>query len=240
MGFFSRMMGGSTGADGGHDAYTPDMFGKWIEPSMPATSEQWERRLRAYSKKCARELTERGVERWRCPFPRGGKETYRDEFWLVAVDVERASHELWKNVQVSMPKRERGMPPQRKNGEWVGHMRGNALLLSRGGTPCVATVEGWLPTNGSFFAHNMDMIFTQIEYDSSYLKWRDWGYFNRGRWRPDRPPTTRMHGVEAIVMKKVFEGRGRDNHDDGRGTSSALSQFIKGNGRPQLPGGYDD
>jgi hypothetical protein len=213
-------------------------FDTWTDPvSAPAASD-WQRRLDAFAKKSAQTLLQGNVQLFRSEWARNGSGTYRDAFWLVAADVERASRS-W--VKVKFPGEKPAgpsYPPPVKQGEFVGHLRGDALLLTKSGILCGADFESFLTRTGGVDDTCMDMIFTNVRRNDFVLDGQDgWGWYNQGRWQPDPRSDLRIYGVDAHVHSIRFERRFRRNkmQDPGFGTSATLSRFVKSNGAVQWP-----
>jgi hypothetical protein len=86
----------------------------------------------------------------------------------------------------------------------------------------------------------MDMIFTDIDRPRELLRTHDWGWSNRGRWRPDPKSDIKLYGVDQIIHTIRFEEKyyRKNTPKDGQGTSAALSNFVKTNGSVRWPRGF--
>ncbi|MXG90339.1 hypothetical protein [Nocardioides flavescens] len=175
-------------------------------------------------------------------YPRDGRKTYKDAFWIVAVNVQGASREFHHHV-FGDHKNPPGHPPPLKSGQWSGHFRGRGLLLTRAGNLASAELEGFLPRSGVPNDRSMDVLFHDVGYDEAQLLYEDWGFFNRGRWRRDRRAPTKFHGLQTTDWRINFEENWfnsgpRDR--TGKGTSATLSRYVKSGGAIQWPRNFAD
>jgi hypothetical protein len=213
-------------------------FDTWGDPVVASATSDWQRRLDGFAKKSARALLQGDVQLFRSAWARGGNGTYRDAFWLVAADVARASRSWVKFQPLGEKRVGPSYPPPVEKREYVGHVRGSALLLTKSGILCGADFEGFLTPIGGVDDKCMDMIFTNVRRDDLVLGGRDgWGWYNQGRWRSDPRSDLRVYGVDAHVHSIRFEERYRCNKvsDPGYGTSVALSRYVKSKGSTQWP-----
>lgn len=220
----------------------PPAFDTWTDPPMTPPSNANARRLHGYAKKCAGQLQDMNVPLFRSLYPRQGKDTYVDAFWVVALSPEGASRQHIRFVMAAY-KPDRGMPPATKVGEYNSHLRGKALLLTKSGGLASADVEGWLLKNGRLSDSSMDFLFHDVAYSEDQMLYEDWGYFNRGRWRPAREKPYVFHGVATTGEHIRFEERWRSNGENdrtGKGTSATLSRFVKSGGKIQWPRNFPD
>ena len=208
-------------------------FATWTEPAVPRAVEDWERRLNAYAAKCARLLAERGVPRWRCADARNGSDVYRDAFWVVSVDVDRAERFYLQNDLFRHP------GAVVKQGDFGGRMQGDALLLTAAGNLFSSRTELFFPRSGNHGEGNLDSLF----YSPSRELLRDspWAGLNTGRWR--RLPDSKVYGAVAHSMRSEFQGRYPPgvwtDPEPGKGSSIALSKFLS-SGRTQWPRNFDE
>ena len=216
-------------------------FDTWRDPASTQPTTEWERRLNAYAAKSARSLADAGVPLFRSEWARDGRGTYQDAFWLIALDVDIATRS-YVQFQPAGPKRKSlTHPPLTARGEFLGWFRGEGLLLTKSGVLCRVDCEGWLKGFGMVNDKCMDMIFTDADRPEWALKSGDWGWNNRGRWRDDPKSNLRVHGVDAHVKSIRFERdyfRKGPMDDDARGTSAALSNYVKTNGSVRWPRGF--
>jgi hypothetical protein len=228
MGIFNRQSTNGTGT-----------FATWHDPVVSPATTDWQRRLDGFAKKSARTLTEQDVPLFSSAWARDGQGTYRDAFWLVAADVEGASRS-WVKFQPGGNK-PTGLhyPPPAKQGEYVGHLRGSALLLTRSGLLCAMNYQGFMTRGGGVDNRSMDMIFSDLRRDELTLSGADgWGWYNQGRWRRDPRSDLKVYGVDAHVASIRYEEKWRRNGpspDPGYGTSAALSTFVKTKGETRWP-----
>lgn len=211
----------------------------WRDPAPTAPTELWERKLQAYGKKAASQLTSAGVEEWRSK-PRGAEGCFNGGFWLISVDVDKADKRL-TDLYVAHDHRT-GKPYLRTNTNdrhWEGSLRGDALLLSSSGMLCTSRFEAWVNRDtGGMGNNNEDILFRQITYDKSLLQRSPWGWGNTGRWRykPHMPPSA---DYLQPIMEANFKGRLPGFSDPrrapGQGSSASISAFVKSGGKPQWP-----
>lgn len=218
MGIWSRLVGGTKAEE----------YGQWVEPQFPAPVEVWERRLRGYGRRCARELEQAGVPKWRSQKARS--QAYRDAFWLVSVDVEAAERYLavWSPGGVKKPN------------TFGGHIRGYALILSSKGGLFSAKTEMWFPDSGSHDEDSLDAIFHPPSQD--LLRSSPWAVRNTGRWRTK--PDVKIYGAVAHSSCSEFKCNyppyAFSGEDPGKGSSMTLSKFVKSGGQTQWPRSFGD
>ncbi len=216
-------------------------FETWVDPQVAAPEAEWERRLNAYARKSAGVLRDAGVPLFRSKWPRDSNGTFRDAFWLVACDVERAQRSWIANtLDSSEQMRLQGNPPPAQKGEHVGHLMATSLLLTSSGILCVARTEGFLTRSGGVDDREMDMIFTEIDRPVGLLRTHDWGWSNRGRWRRDPKSDIKAYGLDLHIHTIRFEEKfyRMNPPEDGRGTSAALTNFVKTSGSVRWPRGF--
>ncbi|MDL9978641.1 hypothetical protein [Microbacterium candidum] len=210
-------------------------YDNWRDPHVEPATTDWERRVNAFASKSARALLSAGVPLFRSQWARDGKDTYQEAFWLVAVDGDFANRPY---VKFSPGKSGGSNPPSRGQGDYVGFLRGSALLLTKSGVLCGADVEGFITPAGRVDGRCMDMLFHNVRRDTYILSGSDgWGWYNQGRWRSDPRSNLRVYGVDAHVDSIRFDSRYRRNNepDPGYGTSAALSSFVKNGGATRWP-----
>jgi len=213
-------------------------FDTWQDPVVTPPTGDWQRRVDAFAKKSARLLREANVPLFRSAWARSGKGTFQDAFWLVAADVQGASRSYVRFQPSGAKHQGRTYPPPVKEGEYTGHLRGDALLLTVSGIVCGAEYEGFLTRSGGVDGRSMDLIFSNIHRGDYVLSGSDgWGWYNQGRWRRDPRSDLRVYGTDAHVESIRFEEKYRRTKepDPGYGTSAALSSFVKGNGATRWP-----
>jgi hypothetical protein len=213
-------------------SYGGDEFGTWRDPEPEEPRGEWEERLNAYAEKAAERLAVQQVPLFRSTMPRDGLTTYRDAFWVIAVDVDRAARTYVAS--------ETG-PAVGPGSSYAGWLTGTALLLTRSGILCHASGEGILTAAGGVDDHEMDMAFTRIGREESLLKTYDWGWFNRGRWRRDARSDLSLRGVPIHTNSIAFQQRYFQTapiDDAGRGTSAAISSYLNTKGSVQWPRGF--
>lgn len=213
-------------------------FDTWIEPEVKPAESDWERRVNAFARKSAGLLSSAEVPLFRSQWSRDGRGTFNGAFWLVAADVSMANRSWVKFHPGRATRSSPNHPPSAKEGDYVGHLRGTALLLTRPGNLCSADFEGFFTRSGGVDNRSMDMIFSNVRRNSYVLSGSDgWGWYNMGRWRSDPRSNLRVYGVDAHVQSIRFEERYRraKEPDPGYGTSAALSSFVKGDGATRWP-----
>ncbi|WP_157561361.1 hypothetical protein [Mycobacterium sp. E802] len=221
-------------------------FDTWSDPPPRIAVEQWEQRLNALALESAAQLQSAGVPLFRSEFARDGRGTYRDSFWLIAVDVERARRGWWACDPAILgqyaPRQSRASdPPAPKRGDLAGNFQAQALLLTKSGRLCVARCEGWFKSSGGVDAQCMDMLFRAEEHSEVSLKSHEWGLFNHGRWRQDPSSDYRRDGLDVKVQSIQFEENYFNDgprYHDGRYTSSAVADFVKSGGVTMWPKGF--
>ena len=210
-----------------------------MDPPFQPPTEQWQRRLDSYARKCAGQLEGQRVPRFRSAYPRHGIGTFVDAFWMLACDVDRASRAWVENDLHRQQKVEPGFPPLAAKGQFVGDFRGDALLLSASGVLCHAKVEGFFPRTGGMDNRCMDVSFSPIARDRAVLASWDWGWYNCGRWRQAPRNDITAYGLRLHSQSIEFTERyNRGNAPyaaDGGGTSAALSAFVKNGGQVRWP-----
>jgi hypothetical protein len=214
-------------------------FATWVDPPVIPPTEEWERRLNAYAKKCAGQLLEKGVPLFRSEWPRGN--SYRDAFWLIACDVDWGNRSWVANHFHTDPPAAAGQRPSPQKGDFVGSFNGSALLLTRSGILCVADIFAFLTRSGGVDDREMDMTFTEIERPITLFRGHEWGWYNRGTWRRYPKDDLKVYGVDAHVQSIRYEkrySRKTPHSDDGRDTSAALTNFVKTNGQTRWPRGF--
>lgn len=218
MGLWDSLFSRRVSRDSAAGTYT-----QWVEPVLPAPTEDWERRLRAFGRRCARELEQAGVPKWTCREPRDNG-TYREAFWVVSVDVEAANRyfALWA-------------PQGATANVFRGSMRGYGLILSGAGGVFCSKVEIWFPPSGNHEEANLHSYFqapTQTLLASS-----PWAARNIGRWR--RKPDEKIYGAPSKTSCSEFKcdypPNAFSNDNPGKGTSLALKRFVENGGRTQWP-----
>lgn len=232
MGFFSQLFGGSKSTDSNsRTAISRQGYARWVEPEVTWPEEEWARRLRAYGRRCARELTERGVPLWSSR--RARDDAYRDAFWVVSVDVDAAEryyleHDLTRSKGSVV-----------KEGEFGGHIRGDALILSADGGVYSSRCEMWFPPKGHQSEGNLDSVFYAPTLE--HLQNSPWAGLNTGHWR--RVKDLIVYRVPVHTMRSEFKSRYPpgvwDGKDPGKGTSIALSKFLR-SGETQWPKWFDE
>lgn len=219
MRFWSSLFGGGAG-----EGSRAETYGQWVEPVPPAPTADWDRRLRSFGKRCARELAQAGAPKWTCREGRGAG-TYRDAFWVVSVDVEAADRyfSLW-SPQESI---ERNI--------FRGSMRGYALILSGAGGVFCSKFEMWFPPSGDHEEGNLHSYFRPPSQE--LLASSPWAGRNTGRWR--RKPDDKIYGAVAKTFCSEFECAyppyAFSSENPGKGTSIALKKFVQGGGKTQWP-----
>ena len=207
-------------------------YATWVEPHLPSPTQEWDRRLRNYAAKCARELGSSRVPTWRSRFPRSGADSYQDAFWVVSVDVDAAERCLVKM----------NLAPDSgtKAGDFRGSIRGHALVLTPTGGLFNTKVEMWFPPSGDHEEGNLDSLFHNPAID--LLRHSPWAVRNVGRWR--KQPDNKVYGATESTMRAEFKSgypSGAFSGDDpGKGASIALNSFVKGRGRTQWPRYFGD
>jgi hypothetical protein len=219
MAFWNSLFGG-TAAEGSRAG----TYAQWIEPTLPAPTEDWDRRLRAYGKRCARELEQVEAPKWTCREARGSG-TYREAFWVVSVDVEAANRylSLWSpqgTVELNI---------------FMGSMRGYALILSGAGGVFCSKFEMWFPPSGDHEEGNLHSFFHAPSQE--LLSFSPWAGRNTGRWRPK--PDDKIYGTVAKTFcsefKCAYPPSAFSNENPGKGSSIALKKFLEGGGKTQWP-----
>jgi hypothetical protein len=213
-------------------------YAQWVDPPAVPTSTEWSRRLYAYARKCAAQLDQANVPRFRSQWPRGGAGTYVDGFWLVAVDVERADRCWYENVIHREASRSHGHPPPPVEGDLVGRFSGPALLLTASGMLCTAKAEGFFTRNGGLADHEMDTSFRDVGNDLRQLQSLDWGWGNSGRWRRSPKDDLKAYGLQLTSQSIRFTDKwrpGANQNNDGKGTSSAITRFVRSGGSTAWP-----
>jgi hypothetical protein len=84
----------------------------------------------------------------------------------------------------------------------------------------------------------LDVIFHDVAANTARLQRYDWGWGNKGRWRRYPKDNLKAYGLQLTSQSIRFEERqvpGANSNEDGRGTSAALSNFIKTNGSVRWP-----
>ncbi len=183
-------------------------------------TEDWQRKLDAYGRKVARELSASSTPTWNT----GADYHVRNagQFWLIDLDVHEAAR--W---YAAATVRRRSLVPGYEAG-MTGFVDGSALLLSTDGDVITASCHGdpeltkrWLK-------------FTEAVTHHSGLRTASWSWGNSGRWR-DKPgkdtwDTIHGHREPQDTLNAEFAGRwaGRDqNKPPGLGTSMALKKFLE-------------
>lgn len=218
MGFWSNFFGSSASGSS-----TAGRYAQWVEPALPAPTEDWDRRLRAYGKRCARELEQRGAPKWTSRESRDSG-TYREAFWVVSVDVEAADRyfSLWS-------------PQGAESNIFKGSMRGYALILSGAGGVFCSKFEMWFPPSGDHEEGNLHSYFQAPSQE--LLSSSPWATRNTGRWR--RRPDEKIHGAVAKSFCSEFKCNyppySFSNENPGKGSSIALKKFVEGGGKTQWP-----
>jgi len=200
----------------------------WVEPLTAAPVEKRDRRLRKFAKRCAQELAHSPVPMWRSRYPRNGADSYRDAFWVVSVDVDAADRCFWQLEH----RKNRWV--KRKEPEFGGAIRGDALILTRLGGLFSTAVEMWFPPSGDHAEGNLDSLFHSPS--DEHLEHSPWAGLNIGRWR--LRPDSKVYGVVAATSCSEYKSHyppGAFSMDDpGKGSSIALSKFMKSH-RTQWP-----
>lgn len=213
-------------------------FATWRDPEVAKPSTDWMRRLDSYARRSARDLAQAAVPLFRAEYPRNGKDTYRDAFWIIAADVDAASRTQLCTTP-DRAHRSPGDPPVPARGDFTGHIVGNALLLTKTGILCAAGFEAWFSRVGTISTQTMDMVVYDTRNDEQTMKGTDgWGWYNRGRWRRD-PRADRL-GMTTGSMRFERDFFRREVKDPGYGTSAALSHFVKGGGATRWPRNFLD
>lgn len=240
MGIMDWILGKSSDTAVERTSPSESDFGRWEDPPGESPASDWERRLFGYARKCALQLEAAAVPLFRSKWPRSGVDTYVDSFWLIALDVERASRS-WHENSIHSPSAYDsgpGHPPIAGKGDFTGFFRGPALLLTKSGKLCTARTEGFLSREGGVNNRSMDLLFHDIAVDVGQLQRYDWGWSNRGRWRRYPKDDLKAYGLQLTTQSIRFEERqasGANSNTDGRGTSAALSSFVKTNGSIRWP-----
>jgi hypothetical protein len=221
MGLLSRLFG-----DSPKSPAVNTQFAQWREPTLMLPDEEWSRRLRGYAQRCASDLLSRGTPRWQSRFPRAREGTFRDAFWVVSVDVDRADR-FYVN-------RSLGRGTGVKEGDFGGWIQGDALILTPVGGLFSSKCEMWFPPSGNHEEGDLDSIFHAPSLE--HLRTSPWAGLNTGRWRKQQDRSA--YGVDLHTSRYDFKGRypaGAWNNDNpGKGTSIALNKFVK-SGRPDWP-----
>lgn len=220
------------------NTWTPS-FAVWADPPSPSPSSEWERRLHKFAHKCSLQLKGAAIPPFRSEWPRSGVGTYVDAFWLVAVDVEHATRS-WRqnNIHVDRHSQGKGYPPGPVQGDYTGHFNGQALLLTTSGLLCTTKVDGFLTRNGGLSDRKMDISFQDLEVDLRKLQTLDWGWGNSGRWRRYPNDDLKVYGLQVAAHSIRFTDRwrpGTNQNTDGKGTSAALSKFVRSAGSTNWP-----
>lgn len=222
-------------------------FDTWIDPAVGETGEQWRQNLIKFGRESAEQLHASGVQLFQSEFSRSGVDTYRDAFWLIAVDVECGRRSWWAAApSVWVPKlgagRRASDPPVAQQGDFSGNFQGTALLLTKSGICCVATIEGFLNgPSGRVNDLRMDMLFHKSDNEESTLKLHDWGLHNRGQWRQDPSSDYRRDGVDIKIQSIRFDEdyfNDGPRFEDGSGTVAALTNFVNSGGTTTWPSGF--
>lgn len=218
MGWWSSLFGNKGGR-----VSLAGTYSQWLEPVLPEPTALWDQRLRAFGRRCARELETAGVPKWTCREPRDYG-TYREAFWLISMDVDAADRHF-----------ARWAPPGADANVFVGSMRGYGLILTGAGGVFCTKAELWFPPSGDHEEGNLHSYFqapTQEILSSS-----PWALRNTGRWR--RKPDEKIYGALANTSCAEFKCNYPPNSfsDDnpGKGTSLALKKFVESRGRTQWP-----
>lgn len=218
--------------------WTPS-FASWTDPPRPSPSSEWENRLHKYAHKCSLQLKAAAVPPFRSEWPRSGVGTYEGAFWLVAVDVEQANRSWCQNIiQDNRHSQGTGYPAGPAKGDYTGHFMGQALLLTSSGLLCTAKVEGFLTRNGGLADRKMDIVFQDLGVDLRKLQTLDWGWGNSGRWRKYPKDDLNSYGLQLTAQSIRFIDKwrpGANQNTDGKGTSAALSKFVRSAGSTNWP-----
>ncbi len=221
-------------------------FDTWVDPVVDATGEKWLHDLTEFGRQCASQLQSAGIPLFQSEFARSGVDTYRDAFWLIAVDVE-CGDRWWyaANPSVWVPRLGEGRrasdPPVAQQGDFSGRFGGTALLLTRSGICCAASVEGFFNRlTGKVNDRHMDMLFHVSDNQESTLKYEDWGSHNHGQWRQNPSSDYRRDGVDIRIQSIRFD---EDYFNDGpivagSGTVAALTTFVNSGGQTTWPRGF--
>lgn len=224
MGFWSSLLGGSAGE--GHKA---GAYAQWVEPQVSPPLEDWDRRLRAYGKRCAWELEQAGAPMWTCREARGHN-TYREAFWVVSVDVEAANRymSLWSPQGTT------------ERNSFIGSMRGDVLILSGAGGVFCSKFEMWFPPSGDHEEGNLNSFFYAPSQE--LLESSPWAGRNTGRWR--RRLDEKIYGAVAKTscseFKCSYPPSAFSGENPGKGSSIALKKFVEDGGKTQWPRHFAD
>lgn len=216
MAWFDRLLGRS--------ASQAESWAQWIEPVLPAPSEDWDRRLRAYGMRCARELEQAGAPKWTSRKGRGDN-AYRNAFWVVSVDIEAANRymSLWSPQGTLKPN------------TFNGSMRGYALILTGAGGVFCSKFEMWFPPSGNHEEGDLDSVFYAPSQE--LLSSSPWAGRNTGRWH--RQPDVKVYGAVAQTFcsefKCAYPPYAFSKENPGKGSSIALKKFVEGGGKTQWP-----
>lgn len=217
-------------------------FAIWHDPEVLCPNTDWLRRLNSFARRSAGELLQANIPLFRSTFARGGDSTYCDAFWIVAADVNAANR-----TQLIVPpsradwvrlygRTDKSAPV---SGDFMGHIIGEALLLTKTGVLCAADYEAWFTRSGTVDTKCMDMIFYNVRRDETVLSGSDeWGWYNRGRWRRDSKADRFGTTARSIRFERDFFRR--DVKGPGYGTSAALSSFVKSGGSTRWPKNFYD
>ena len=193
-------------------------YAQWSEPAPLPSHEEWQRNLAKYAAKSAKVLGDRQVPLWKSARTRNGHGTYRDQFWVLSVDVNRANR-LFVEFDLNGG---RGI----KKGDFGGHIQGDALLLTKLGAICSSKVEMFFPPSGNHAEGNLDSTFGAPGHE--HLKESPWADANTGRWRSR--PNAKARGVVVATRQSEFTSSypaGAWDRSPGMGSSSALTSFVK-------------
>lgn len=204
-------------------------YAQWIDPHVSAPTAEWERRLNNYSERCARQLREKKVPLFRAKFPRDGKGAYRDAFWLIACDVDRANRIYYSSHFSDTSDPQPGYPPAVKKGEYSGSLVGRALLLTKSGILCEARFEGFMTRTGGVDDREMDLYFSDVTRPIATFMGYDYGWSNRGKWQ--------SAGSSRTEFRERYDPRGT-LYNDGRSVSKALTDFVNSGGKTRWPRGF--
>lgn len=171
-------------------------------PARPQPNEEWQHRLDAYARKVSRELSTAGVPTF------SQQPTWHVDypFWVISVGITEGYRTWWTARNDSSPR---------------FYLRGHGLLLTTDGQ-LIATLQDSVAVFGK--TNPMEFADTD-DWSSDWTNFArvGWARDNRGRWR-DVGRTGRLVAEEWQMR---YDPRAQDRAADGRGTSAALTHFLR-------------
>ncbi|WP_410659594.1 hypothetical protein [Amycolatopsis sp. lyj-112] len=183
--------------------------------------EDWQRRLDAFGRRAARELSASGTPTWNTGA--GWSVRHTGQFWLVDLDVYEAAQ--WYELATV---RRRALVPGFTPG-MTGYIDGKALLLSIDGDIITASCHG------NRVLSNRLLSFENATTHERGLRTAAWSWGNSGRWRdrPGKDSWDSLHGHREPqdTLNAEFAGKWRPDRDQskppGLGTSMAIKKFLE-------------